>query len=40
VILADQAKSLDWRARQAEVVGRVPEAVTKEVLFKLVTLLS
>jgi mRNA interferase MazF len=40
VILADQVKSLDWRARKAEVVCKVPEEVVQEVLLKLETLLS
>jgi mRNA interferase MazF len=39
VILSDQVKSLDWRARQAELVCRLPEAVLNEVLQKLLTLL-
>jgi mRNA interferase MazF len=39
VILADQVKSLDWRARRAEVVGRVPKRVVDEVLGKLNALL-
>lgn len=34
VILSDQVKSLDWRARQAELVCRLPEAVLNEVLQK------
>jgi mRNA interferase MazF len=40
VILADQVKSLDWKARKAEVVCKVPEEVVQEVLLKLETLLS
>ena len=40
VVLADQVKSLDWRVRQAEVIERLPDAVTAEVLHKLNTLLS
>lgn len=40
VVLADQVKSLDWRARRAEIACRAPEAVTDEVLGKLNTLLS
>ncbi len=40
VVLADQIKSLDWRARQAELVARAPEAVTREVLQKLGALLE
>jgi len=40
VVLADQVKNLDWRARKAELIGRMPEAVTEEVLGKLGALLS
>nr|CAP48931.1 putative integron gene cassette protein [uncultured bacterium] len=40
VILADQIKSLDWRARRVEIACRVPKSVTDEVLGKLGTLLS
>ena len=40
VVLADQVKSLDWRARGTEVVGHAPEAVVAEVLVKLATLLG
>lgn len=32
VILADQIKSLDWRARQAALMGRVPEWTVGEVV--------
>jgi mRNA interferase MazF len=39
VVLADQIKSLDWRAREAQVAGAAPEEVTAEVLGKLNTLL-
>jgi mRNA interferase MazF len=35
VILADQIKSLDWRARQADWIARLPPAVMEEVLGKL-----
>ncbi len=40
VILADQVKSLDWRARRAEFQHRVPDSVVDEVLQKLVALLK
>ncbi|MGH2443139.1 MAG: endoribonuclease MazF [Chloroflexota bacterium] len=40
VVLADQAKSLDWRARRAEIVCRVPADIITEVLRKLDALLS
>jgi mRNA interferase MazF len=32
VILADQIKSLDWKARRVEFVAKTPEAVVHEVL--------
>ncbi len=40
VVLADQVKSLDWRARQADFLVTLPEAVATEILQKLRTLLS
>ena len=40
VILADQVKSLDWRARRAEVKEKLPSEVTEEVLAKLTALLT
>lgn len=40
VILSDQVKSLDWRARQAEPIASLPARVTEEVLQKLGTLLD
>jgi len=40
VILADQVKSLDWRAREAEFVSELPLATMEEVLLKLNTLLG
>jgi mRNA interferase MazF len=40
VVLADQVKSLDWRARRAEVIARAPEATVVEVMGKLLALLS
>ena len=40
VVLADQVKSLDWRARQAELIGALPAETVMEVLAKLETLLS
>ena len=40
VILADQVKSLDWRARRAEFAGRVAEAAMIELTAKLAALLS
>jgi len=40
VVLADQVKSLDWRAHTAEVVSHLPEPAVREILGKLGTLLS
>ena len=40
VVLSDQAKNLDWRARQARFQARAPRQVVGEVLGKLGTLLS
>lgn len=40
VVLADQVKSLDWRARRAEFIALLPDAATTEVLQKLNTLLT
>lgn len=40
VILADQVKSLDWRARRAERLAALPAEVVREVLAKLGVLLS
>ena len=39
-ILSDQVKSLDWRARNAELLCALPTQTISEVLQKLITLLS
>ena len=39
-ILSDQVKSLDWRARNAELLCTLPAETISEVLQKLITLLS
>lgn len=39
VVLSDQVKSLDWRARRATLACRVPRATVAEVLERLGTLL-
>ncbi len=39
-ILADQVKSLDWRARQAKRLGVVPTGVMEEVLAKIQVLVG
>ncbi len=40
VILADQLRSLDWRARQAEHIGTLPPETLAEVLLKIQALLA
>lgn len=39
VILTDQIKNLDWRARRMDIVGKVPNEVIKECLDKIHTFL-
>ncbi len=39
-ILSDQIKSLDWKARQAEFVCKLPSSTLNEVLQKLGTLID
>ncbi len=39
-VLADQVKSLDWKARGIRAAGEAPETVVDETLDKLSTLLS
>lgn len=40
VVLADQGKSLNWRARQAAFKGRAPKSVLQEVQGKLKALIG
>jgi mRNA interferase MazF len=40
VALADQVKSLDWKASKATRIGAVPEEVVAQVVKRLQTLLS
>ena len=40
VILSDQVKSLDWKARNAEFIIKSPEKVIQEVLKKLNLLIN
>ena len=40
VILADQAKSLDWQVREAEFICDLPAATVSEILQKLGVLLA
>lgn len=39
-IVSDQVKNLDWRARRAELIGKLPRGTIVEVIQKLGTLLS
>lgn len=39
VILADQARNLDWKARNVSPIAKLPSQVTEQVLIKLRTLL-
>jgi len=40
VILADQVKSLDWKARNAEFVEASPQDITDEVITKMLLLIE
>ncbi len=40
VVLADQIRSLDWRARKATMVDRAPTSVVRDVLGRLEPLVS
>lgn len=40
VVLSDQVKSLDWRARRAEFIDHLPQATMDELLNKIKTLIS
>jgi len=40
VVLSDQIKSLDWRARHAERICRAPRQVVEEVLTKIAALVG
>jgi mRNA interferase MazF len=40
VILSDQVKSLDWRARNAVFVAKLPAECLQEILQKVATLLA
>jgi len=40
VILSDQVKSLDWKAREVEFIGKLPKDKMNEVIEKLSVLLS
>ena len=38
-VLADQVKSVDWKIRRADLIGRLPDVVVGKVLAKVKTLL-
>jgi mRNA interferase MazF len=40
VVLADQIKSLDWRARKAEYICTLPPEITDDVIAKIIPLLE
>ncbi|MFH0802262.1 MAG: endoribonuclease MazF [bacterium] len=40
VVLSDQVKCLDWRARDAELICRLPDSVVRETIEKLLILLE
>jgi mRNA interferase MazF len=40
VILADQVRSMDWKSRQAEFIGRPDKKILGEILSKLGTLIE
>jgi mRNA interferase MazF len=40
VVLADQVRSLDWRARRASLIARLPAATVSELVGKLKALLE
>ena len=40
VVLVDQIRSLDWRARKAKLVDRAPPSVVREVLARLEPLVT
>jgi mRNA interferase MazF len=40
VVLADQVKSLDWRARRAELIAHLPPSTLGEISRKLLVLLE
>lgn len=40
VVLADQIKSLDWKARKAELICTLPGEITEDVIAKCISLLE
>lgn len=39
-VLCDQVKSLDWQARQAQQIARLPEGLTAQILARVMVLLK
>ncbi|MBF0566754.1 MAG: endoribonuclease MazF [Nitrospirae bacterium] len=39
-VLADQIKSLDWQARRADYICKLPETVTRDIIGKIRLLIS
>lgn len=40
VVLSDQVKNLDWRTRNATLIGKAPKEVVQQVQYKLLLLLQ
>ncbi len=40
VVLSDQVKSLDWRARRASRIGALPDAALEQVIARIVALVA
>ena len=40
VVLSDQVKNLDWRARDTEFICQIPERTMSEVIGKLIALIN
>lgn len=40
VVLADQVKTLDWRARSADFICTLPAEITEDVIAKIIPLLE
>lgn len=40
VVLSDQVRNLDWRVRQAEFIGRLPDSPVRQVLALVTSLVT
>ncbi len=40
VVLSDHLRSLDWQARRAELIGRLPDQVVEDVAAKVIALIG